>query len=92
MNADIPLDTRLADLQRVTEVGFAKVDGKLALFEARDVASAALEEQHRTAIDRLNSRVDNLDRKVARAAGLAIGVSGALSATSGLIIWALSHH
>jgi hypothetical protein len=92
MSTETPIDTRLADLQRVTEVGFAKVDGKLAVFEARDAASAVLEEQHRTELARLNGRVDTLDRKVARAVGIAIGVSGTLSGASGLIVWALSHH
>lgn len=92
MSAEMPLEARLADLQRVTEVGFAKVDGKLAVFETRDQASSMLEEQHRAAIDRLNTRVDNLESKLARAAGIAIGVSGALSLTSSLIIWLLSHH
>lgn len=89
---EIPLDARLADLQRTTEVGFANMNGKLMLFEARDAASAVLEEQHRTAIERLNTRVDQLENKIARAVGIAIGVSTALSLCSGLIIWALTRH
>ena len=86
------MDARLADLQRVTEVGFAKVDGKLAVFETRDLAQAALEEQHRLAIERLAGRVDSLDRKVARAVGIAIGVSGTLSALGWLVSWLTVRH
>lgn len=92
MSDPSPLDARLADLQRVTEVGFAKVDGKLAVFETRDAAQAALEEQHRLAIERLAGRVDSLDRKVARAVGVAIGISGCLSAVGLLISWLAVRH
>lgn len=91
MAGEMPIEARLADLQRVTEVGFAKVDGKLALFEQRDAASAVLEEQHRIEIGRLNERVDKLENKLARAVGIAMGGSTALSAATGFIIWALSH-
>jgi len=92
MTGETPIDTRMADLQRAVEVGFANVKGELAVFTERDRATSVLEEQHRSAIDRLNIRVDGLDRKVARAVGVAIGVSGALSSVSGLVVWALSHH
>lgn len=99
MTGESPLDTRLADLQRVTEVGFAKVDtefakvgGRLAVFEERDTAAGALEKERHAALERLNGRVDVLDGKVARAVGIAIGVSSTLSGVGILIGWALNHH
>lgn len=92
MTAEQTLELRLADLQRVAEVGFAKVDGRLAVFETRDQASTVLEEQHRKEIERLNIRMDNLENKIARAVGIAIGASTMLSIATGFIIWALSHH
>lgn len=92
MTGEIPIDARLADLQRSVEVGFATMKGEMALFSERDRVAEALHGQQAEDNRTLKQRVDALDRKVARAAGLAIGVSGALSATSGLIIWMLSHH
>lgn len=89
---DSPLEARLADLQRTVEVGFATVKGEMAVFSERDRTSAQSERDQRAMIDRLTERVDGLDRKVAKAAGIAIGVSGILSAAEGLILWALSHH
>lgn len=91
MTGEQPLEARLADLQRVTEVGFARVDGKLAVFETRDQSSALLEEQHRQEMQRLSTRVENLENKIARAVGISIGASMMLSITTGFIIWVLSH-
>lgn len=91
MTSEQPLEARLADLQRVTEVGFARVDGKLAVFETRDQSSALLEEQHRQEMQRLSTRVENLENKIARAVGISIGASTMLSITTGFIIWVLSH-
>lgn len=92
MSSETPLEARLADLQRTVEVGFATVKGEMAVFSERDRASAQSEADRQRVIDRLVTRVDNLDTKVARAAGIAIGVSGVMSVAEGFVIWALTHH
>jgi hypothetical protein len=86
------VDTQLSELRRITEVGLAKVDGRLDVLTERDRSAGQMSEQLGRDLSALTNRVDNLDRRVAKFAGLAIGVSGALSAASGLIVWALSHH
>jgi hypothetical protein len=92
MSGETTLDTRLADLQRIVEVGFAQVDGKLAVFSERDRTAGIAEKAHSDAIKDLTDRLTAQDKRISRAAGIAIGVSGALSSASGLILWSLSHH
>lgn len=88
MSLEPTLDTRMADLQRTVEVGFATMDGKMALFAERDRMAEALHSQQATEAERLRTRVDDLGRKIAWAYGAAAG----FSAASGFIAWALSHH
>jgi hypothetical protein len=92
VSAESPLEARLADLQRTVEVGFATVKGEMMVFSERDRTSAQAERDQRDAMSRLTGRVDGLDRKVAKAVGVAIGVSGVLSAAEGFIVWALTAH
>lgn len=82
----------MADLQRTVEVGFATVKGEMAVFSERDRTSAQSEERQRLSLERLAARVDGLDQKVAKAVGVAIGVSGVLSLAEGLVVWALTRH
>lgn len=87
-----PLEARLADLQKAVEVGFAVVKGEMAVFSERDRASAESARNQTTAMETLTARVNTLDTKVARAVGVAIGVSSMLSVAEGFVLWALTRH
>ena len=87
MSGEIPIDTRLADLQRTVEVGFATMKGEMALFAERDRVAEALHSQQAEDTKSLKARVDGQDRKIAWAYGAGAG----FSAAAGFIAWALSH-
>lgn len=89
---EMPLEARLADLQRTVEVGFATVKGEMAVFSERDRSSAEAEKRQALSVEQLTARVNGLDQKVAKAVGVAIGVSSVLSLGEGLVIWALTRH
>lgn len=88
----MPLEARLADLQRTVEVGFATVKGEMAVFSERDRSSAESEKRQAEAVTALTARVNGLDQKVAKAVGVAIGISTVMSAAEGFVIWALTRH
>jgi hypothetical protein len=81
------VETRLADLQKTVEVGFATMNGEMKLFAERDRVAAELHTKQAADFERLREQVSKQDRKIAWAYGAAAGLSSA----SGLIVWALTH-
>lgn len=88
MTGEQSMETRVADLQRAVEVGFATMKGDMAVFAERDRMAESLHTQQNAESEKLRDRVDGLGRKIAWAYGAAAG----FSAASGFIAWALSRH
>lgn len=90
VNEPMAVDAQLHELRRITEVGLAKVDGRLEVLTERDRTAATAQEQQARQLSMLEGRVDALDRRLARSAGIAIGASGVLSTATSLVVWAVS--
>lgn len=86
------IELRLAELKSAVDVGNANTAGQLALVVQRLNQQDEMRTAQRAELDGIHASIGRIDRKVAKAAGIAIGAAGVISAAEGLVVWALSHH